>query len=238
LLGRIPRVRRGAFGSLAAREPFRLLRTNLRLVGEDGASAAVAITSATGGAGRTTTAVNLGLVLAESGIRVLIVQADAKSPLDSAAAGVLRPEVRKNGGGLRQYLLGAATLEETILTTAHPDVACLPLDGAEGPPPDSVPHGLSWLIETPAGRRLTVDLRRHADVVLLDCPPIHEADAALIAARADGVILVVDARHADKPAIGDAIRQLKVIEARILGIVLNRVQHVGKRRLIARSTST
>jgi Mrp family chromosome partitioning ATPase len=117
--------------------------------------------------------------------------------------------------GLTDYALGCAELEEAIRETRFLSVRLMPLGG-------SVPS-LSSVLETPDGRGVFDRLRDESRAVIVDCPAlIRGADAPTIATRVAGVVLVVDLSRATVPGLRNAMRSLEAVNARVLGIVVNR----------------
>ncbi len=200
-------------------EAFRLLRTNLRFLDQTDSVRSIAVTSWAGSEGKTTVAFQLALTLAASGSTTLIVDGDTRnaalqSLLIPDAAGILVP-------GLSDCALGAATPEAAIYETRVPSIMLMP----KGRP---VPSSLSSLLDTREGRALFGSLSSHGDTVVVDCPPLAlGADAPAIAARVDGVILVVDLSQATTTGLRNSVRQLQAVNAVILGIVINRDRHRG-----------
>jgi capsular exopolysaccharide synthesis family protein len=194
-------------------ESFRLLRTNLRVQHEPGSIGAIAVTSWEQGEGKTTVVSELAISLAASGTETLVVDADgdgkpAQSLLVSNAADRLEP-------GLTDYALGRAELGEAIRETRFSSMRLMPLGCA-------VPS-LSSVLETRHGRGVFDRLRDESRAVVVDCPALTRgADAPTIATRVAGVVLVVDLSRATVPALRDAMRHLEAVNARVLGVVVNR----------------
>lgn len=213
VLSRIPRRGKSETSITAFTEAFRLLRTNLSFSAIDGRPRTVAVTSAAEGEGKTTVASQLALVTAATGTNVLVVESDLRRPALQRffvpnESDPIRP-------GLSNYFLGGADIEDIIHPTTVPTVEFVPA----GP---SVPS-LSGLLESERGRRAIEDLAETADMTIFDCPPLgFGADAATVASRVDGVILVVDLDGATLQTVRQALRQLESVRARVLGLVLNR----------------
>jgi capsular exopolysaccharide synthesis family protein len=192
--------------SLAA-EQYRQLRT--RLSHAEGANnlRTVLITSPQKGEGKSVTAANLALTMAqELQRRVIIVEADLRKPSLQHLFGL------PAGPGLAEYLSGAAELKDVMrflpdhnLTVIHAGAA--PTNPAE-------------LLGSTAMRRLLDQLRTRYDRVLLDTPPVLPlADVAVLAPLVDGTLMVVRAGVTPKPAIENALRAFD--SSRLLGVVLN-----------------
>lgn len=215
VLARVPRRGRNAASSAAFDEGFRLLRTSVLYAAGGSSLRSLAVTSSTESEGKTTTALNLAMATVEAGRSVLLVEADVHRPK-------LRSQLSEGGGsangssrGLTNYLAGAADLDDVILATGTPDMELLPA----GPPPPS----LSSLLESSRGRELVDTLHRYADLVIFDCPPLDiGADAAVVAARVDSVVLVADLKISTEHRLRQAWRRLESIGAQLLGVVINR----------------
>lgn len=205
-------VGRAALASLssprsAAAEAYRSLRTSLLYASLDREVKTVLVTSAAPGDGKTSIAANLGVALAESGKRVLLVDCDLRRPGLAQAFG-LAPEP-----GLTEALL-TESLEPAVQATSVPSLSVL----AAGQQP---PNPGEFISSQRLGRLLS-HLREQFDVVLVDSPPVGiVADAAVLAPQVDGVLLVVRAGHTRKDAAEQAKQQLQQVGARLLGAVLN-----------------
>jgi receptor protein-tyrosine kinase len=213
VLARVPARGRTETSVAAFTEAFRVLRTNLQFASPDRLLRTIAVTSMGEGEGKTTCASQLTLVTAATGTHVLAVEADVRRPalqrfFVPGQGEPLRP-------GLSNYFLGGAELDEIIHGTSIPTVELVP----SGP---SVPS-LSGLLESQRGRTAIDDLAACANLTVFDCPPLAlGADAATIAGRVDGVVLVINLETATDKSVREALRQLEGVRARLLGVVLNR----------------
>jgi protein-tyrosine kinase len=192
--------------SLAA-EQYRQLRT--RLSHAEGATAlrTILITSPQKGEGKSVTAANLALTMAqELQRRVVIVEADLRKPSLQQLFG-LPP-----GPGLSDYLAGACELREAMRFLPQHNLTVL----AAG----TMPTNPAELLGSTAMRRMLDQLRTRFDRVILDTPPVLPlADVAVLAPIVDGTLLVVRVGVTPKPAIENALRAFD--SSRLLGIVLN-----------------
>lgn len=213
ILARVPRRGRGEIAAATFTEAFRVLRTNLQFAHGDGPLRTVAVTSFGPVEGKSTTVSQLARVSATAGSQVIVVEADLKRPSQQAffrpdASGPLSP-------GLTTFIVGGATLEDSVHATGMSSVGLMPA----GP---QVPS-LSGLLESARGREVFDDLGDAADLVLFDCPPLSVgADAATVAGRVDGVVLVIDMENATTESVKEALRQLHGVRAHVLGVVANR----------------
>lgn len=192
--------------SLAA-EQYRALRT--RLAHAEGASSlrTVLVTSPQKGEGKSVTAANLALTMAqELQRRVAIVEADLRKPSLQHLFG-LPP-----GPGLAECLAGAAELKDAMKYLPDHNLTVIPAGVA--------PTNPAELLGSTAMRRVLDHLRTRFDRVILDTPPVLPlADVAILAPLVDGTLLVVRAGFTPRPAIENALRAFD--SSRLLGVVLN-----------------
>ena len=217
VLARIPRRGRSDTSITAFREANRILRTNLQFAGKGRALRSIAVTSGREGEGKTTIVSQLAIASAEVGQRVIVVEADFRRP--ALQAELLPDSTEPLRPGLSNYLVEAASLDDALFATARPNIDILPA----GPLPPSP----SALLESRRGRDAVSELLGEADLVIIDCPPLSiGADASVIAGWVDGVIVVVDLGGSTDANVRSALRQLEAVEARTLGLVLNRDRSV------------
>ena len=194
----------------AASEAYRTLRTNIQFAGLDRPCRTIVITSATPAEGKTTTAANFGVVCAQAGSRVCLVDADLRKPSLHRVFGM------DNQRGLTTALLEGKTLGDVAVTTIVPGLSVV----VSGPLPPN--HA-----ELSASKRMHDLLEaaaRDFDLVICDTPPVLSvSDAVALCARCDGVILVVRAGGVSSAVVRRAAEQIDAVKGRILGVVLNRV---------------
>jgi capsular exopolysaccharide synthesis family protein len=214
VLAHVPEMSRSRSGKHAFEEAFRFLRTALRFASSDHPYGTVAITSPAEREGKTTTSYQLALAALEAGQTVILVEIDAYRPalrrlVDAAEPGGF------DGPGLLDYLSDQVTLGEVISPTAT--------DGLSFVPAGSLRSGsITGLLEQRQGA-FVAELAELADLVILDCPPVGpRSDAILIAAIADAVVLVVDAKQSRRRDVEDAVGRLRSARAELVGVVLNR----------------
>lgn len=193
-------------------EAYRILRTNLDFARFNQPGKVLLVTSASASEGKTTTLSNLAVVMAQAGRRIIAVDADLRRPAVHHVFG------SSNERGLTNLLLeDDPVLDEWIEQTRWPNLWILP----SGP----IPPNPSELLASNRMTRVLDLLRNASDVVLLDSPPmLPVADASILAAQADGVILVVDAGRTRVDTLGRVKERLSGGSTRILGAVLNRVR--------------
>jgi capsular exopolysaccharide synthesis family protein len=232
VLGRIPvGARGGRFGgggrpgalplvSLASpedpvSEAYRTLRTNVTFVNAEArALQLLCVTSPGPGEGKTTTAANLAITLAQQGTRTLLVDADLRRPLVHRALSLVQEP------GLTDILVGTAMLREAVRPNVAPGLDVLPA-GALPPNP-------SELLGSAAMHRLLDQLRAEYEAVVFDSPPsLAVTDATVLGASADAVILVLRAGETEERAAQQAVEQMRRVHARVAGVVLNGVEQHG-----------
>lgn len=193
-------------------EAYRTLRTNVTFVNaEERALQAIVVTSPGPSEGKSTTAANLAITLAQQGTRVLLVDADLRRPLVHRAFSLVQEP------GLTDVLVGAAELREAIRPNVVPKLDVLPA-GALPPNP-------SELLGSAAMHRLLTQLRGQYSTIVFDTPPtLAVTDATVLGAAADAVILVLRAGETEEVAAQRALEQLRRVQARVAGTVLNGVE--------------
>lgn len=208
----------GAGLSFAAKEAYKLLRTNITFAlpeSADGKGKIIGLTSAVRGEGKSTTTLNLASVLAEQGKRVVVVEGDLRLP---SLRKKLKVRIRS---GLSNVLIARANPLEflhkcTVGTVDGNDIQFDLLVAGEIPPNPSELLGSRRMEET-----LGI-LAKNFDYVLLDLPPVTAVTDALVATKlVDGVVLVVRSCYSDTGSLNEAIRQLQQVNGKILGFVFN-----------------
>lgn len=194
----------------ASAESYRSLRTNLVSSGLGDALKTFTITSTGPREGKSLTTVNLGAALAQSGLNVLLIDADLRRPKLHRVFGVDRHK------GLSALLTGSITLNEAIAETEISNLSLL----TSG----SVPPNPSELLGSVLMKELIKHFRDIYDVVILDSAPVlGMSDALVLARETDGTILVVKTDTATRKALKFAISQLEQVSAKVCGVILNNV---------------
>lgn len=195
-----------------AAEAFRILRTNLQFTNPDRPLRSLLITSPEVGDGKSTVTANLGVSLAQSGKRIVIVNTDLRRPSVHKLFGVA------DGVGLTSVLVGQASVAEALRDTSVPGLRLL----TAGP----MPPNPAELLESQRMRTVIAELEQEADIVLYDAPPvIAVTDAGLLAPYVDGCILVVSVGTTQRELARAAAEQLQRLGGHVLGVVLNRMNH-------------
>lgn len=193
-------------GHSPAAEAFRRLRTNLQFLNVDHPPRVFVLTSSVATEGKSETAINLSLALAEAGNRVLLIEADLRRPL------VVVYMSMPDKVGLTNILSGQAEFADVVQETRHEGVDLL----ACGP----LPPNPSELLASETVRHLLDDLRQLYDYVIIDSPPLLPVtDGALLARITDGTLLVVRSYRTTSDQVAQAVDNLKKADANLLGLV-------------------
>lgn len=192
-------------------EAYRVVRTNLQFSGIENPGGAFVITSAAPGEGKTTTAVNLGIALAQAGKRVVLVDADLR-----------RPSIHKffqmtNDRGLSSLLLpDGASLEHALRPTGIEGLSIL-TSGV-------IPPNPSELLASPKMQDLIEQLRATNDMIIFDTPPVLAvADTVILAKRVAGVVFVVEGGRTRSEVFRRATDTMRQVGVKIFGAVINKV---------------
>ena len=195
----------------AGAEAYRMLRTNLAFASLDKQWRSLLITSPGPGDGKTTVACNLAIVLAQNGKSVILVDLDLRSPTVHSMFAIA------NETGLSDLVLSdEITIDRYLTTTEFDNLRILP----SGLPP----HNPAEVIASERMGQVLALLLAEADIVIIDSPPVLAVtDPALLAARIDGTLIVVDARHTSSRHLRVSRDALQRVGARVLGVAINRL---------------
>ena len=197
-------------------EAFRAVRTNVLFSSTQQGSRAIVVTSAAPNEGKTVVASNLAIALAQTGLSVLLVDADMRRPRVHEVFG------QSQQPGLSNVIVGNAKLDEAIRSSEIPGLSLLPA----GPHP---PNPAELLASAPC-RELLDKLGQRFDWIVIDSPPVLAVtDAAVLSHVASRALFVVAADMTGRPAVRAAIAQLEAAGAKFLGGVLNRANIEGNR---------
>jgi succinoglycan biosynthesis transport protein ExoP len=206
---------RGDADRSVAAERIRAIRTSLQYVSVDHPPKVVVVTSSVPGEGKTTVAVNLAAALAQTGRRVVFVEADLREPRAISYLGLI------SGVGLTNILAGTATLEDVVQHWGEDDLAVI----AAGP----TPAHPSELLGSARMRTLVEALRSDYDHVVIDSPPLLPVtDAAVLGVVADGYLLTARYGVTRQEQLAAAADTLAGVDATVLGVVLNRTPRPSK----------
>lgn len=194
-------------------EAIRTLRASIMLSSQEYPLRSILITSCWPGEGKTTIAINLALSLAYDQKRVLLVESDLRHPGIGKFFGIDRSKL-----GLSNYLMFNSELTETIHSTYVPQLFVLPCGSI-------IPSTPSELLQSEAMRQLLERLSGEFDYVVIDSSPaIGLADSLMLSTVADGTVLVSSVGITMQKDIAHVVRRLSDINARFLGVVINRLE--------------
>ena len=195
-------------------EAYRILRTNIQFLGVDAPIRTLVVTSSGPQEGKSTTAGNLGITLAQTGTRVLMVDADLRRPTLHKMFGQAYPT------GLTSVLRGDSPLQDAVQATEIENLFLL----TSGPlPPNPVE-----LLNSERMRSLVATMKESYDMVIFDSPPAAVmADAAILSSLVDGAIIVINHGQITPQQAQRAQQMLENAKARILGVVLNDIPASG-----------
>jgi len=197
-------------------EAYRALRTNINYASVDRPLRTILVTSAVPGDGKSTTIINLGVVLAQNGKKVIIADCDLRRPQIHTYFGLANRH-----GMSTLFSHSAEELNSVRQTTA--------VDGLTVVTSGSLPPNPSELMGSQKLQTILGTMKNSADMILIDTPPtLTVTDASALAPSLDGILLVVRPGKTRISALRQTIEQLRQVNARILGVVLNDVAVSGK----------
>jgi polysaccharide biosynthesis transport protein len=191
-------------------EAYRGLRTNLQYSSIDRPLRSLLVTSANPQEGKSITAVNLAIAFAQSGQRVILVDADMRRPFQHKLLSL------SNNAGLTNVLLDSdERISDVLQSVAVENLRVMP----SGP----LPPNPSEMLGSTRMEHLIESLQRESDIVIFDSPPVLAVtDSIVLGARVDGVLLVVEAGRARYIQVQRCKEALTKVGAPLLGVVLNR----------------
>lgn len=192
-------------------ESFRALRTSMRLSSTSRESKVIAVTSCQPAEGKSTVSVNMAAVLAQGGKKVALVDTDMRRPS-------VYKRLRLEGGkGLSEVLTGYYTLEE--VTQTHETLTSLDVI-----PSGTVPPLPADLLASDQMTEVVHQLRNQYDYVIFDTPPmLSVTDPAIVAAQADGMVLVIRQGYCTRRMLARAAQILRDLDVKVYGFVFNGV---------------
>ncbi|MBN1401829.1 MAG: CpsD/CapB family tyrosine-protein kinase, partial [Anaerolineae bacterium] len=192
-------------------EAYRGLRTSVRFASIDRSLRTLMISSPGPTEGKSLTLANLGVVFAQSGLKVLIVDTDLRRPVQHAVFGL------SNSRGLCDLFLDPELeLSDYVQPTTTENLYLLP---AGQPPPNP-----SELLASERLGQVMARALEEMDLILLDSPPaLVVTDAAVLGSRVDGVLLVTDLRKTHRKMAAKGAEELRRTQSNLLGVILNRV---------------
>lgn len=202
-----------------AAEAYRKLRTTLDYSHQDEGIRTLMITSALNGEGKSTTAANLSMAYAQCRKKVLLIDADLRSPAQHSIFSV------EQNPGIGAVLSGQAQLEDVLVPVLDGTLTLLPAGPSSGNPAE--------LLTSPRMKELLAELGQKFDLIVIDTPALLTfSDAQIIAAQCDGVLLVIKPGKVKNGAALKARESLALVKARVLGAVLSNVNRKNAGRFI------
>ncbi|MGO4692082.1 polysaccharide biosynthesis tyrosine autokinase [Glaciibacter sp. 2TAF33] len=195
-------------------ESFRTLRTNLQYLDVGRVDRSFVITSSIESEGKSTTGANLAIALADTGVRVLLVDADLRRPKIADYMGL------EGAVGLTDVLIGRAELKDVIQPWGRNKLYVLPAG--------HVPPNPSELLGSARMEHYIAEFNKAFDVVIFDAPPLLPVtDAAILAKSVGGAIIIVAAGRTQKNQLTGAISALNNVGAPVSGLVLTMLPTKG-----------
>jgi non-specific protein-tyrosine kinase len=192
-------------------EAYRMIRSNIQFMSVNGSTNSILVTSSVRGEGKSVTAANLGVVMAQAGHKTIVVDADLRRPVQHEIFQL------SNEGGLTDFFREPeANLADYLMDTQLPGLQVL-CSGILPPNP-------SELLGSQRMKQLMTGMNEIADVVIYDSPPAAiVADAAILSGQVDGVVFMIEEGKTRREAVSQAVFNLRQAEANMFGAVLNRV---------------
>lgn len=195
-------------------ESFRQLRTNLQFANVTGHAKSVLVTSSLPGEGKSTTATNLAIALAQAGNSVCLIDADLRRPMVHEYLGLDR------NAGLTTALVGSADVNDLLQPWGEDNLHVL----ASG----QIPPNPSELLGSDGMGQLIASLELAFDSVVIDAPPLLPVtDAAVLSRHVGGAVLVVGSQKISLQDLEKSLSALELVGANLLGVVLNRLPAKG-----------
>lgn len=191
-------------------ESFRSLRTNIQFVETDARRQSFTITSAVPSEGKSTTAANLAITMAEGGSRVVLVDADLRRPRIAELMGV------EGSAGLSDLLIGRTELEDVTTPWGRGGLSVLPAG--------QIPPNPSELLGSDAMLALIDQLTTEFDFVIFDAPPLLPVtDAAVLSRLTGGAVVISAVGRVTQKQLASALDALRAIGSKTLGVVMTMV---------------
>lgn len=193
-------------------EAYRIIRTNLSFGSLDREIKILQVTSAVKGEGKTTTVANLGISLAQAGLKTLLVDADMRRPSLDCIFGLEGVEE-----GFSNALTHGVRWQDAVVPTSIPNLFCLSAG--------VIPPNPAELLTSKRVKTLIEEFRDQYDMVIFDCPPIISvADSPILASCVDATVLVARSGFIPRHFTLQAKNALENVNGRVIGCILNSVQ--------------
>jgi len=205
----------GKNSSFYVQEAYKTLRTNINFTLSSDGCKTFCVTSGVAAEGKSITVLNLAISFAQTGKKVLVIDADMRRP---SLAKLL---IEKASPGLSNVLAGQSSAEEAIRKDIYPNMDII-FSG-------EIPPNPSELLGNPRMQRILTALKERYDYILVDTPPVGiVSDVCVIAGLLDGVLFLVRQNQTEKEVISRSIKQLEIAGAKLMGFVLNGSQKEGR----------
>lgn len=192
-------------------EAYKMIRTNLLFTLANTDNRVVVFTSAEPGAGKSTTCCNLGIVMAQTGARVVVVDADMRKPTQHRHFRISKTE------GLSKILGGISTLDECIHKDVVPNLDLIPSG--------SIPPNPSELLGSARMAQLLEELKERYDYVFLDTPPLAVVtDALVLSPHIAGLVIVARQGQTTYDELNECVEAIRQIDGNMLGVVISNVK--------------
>jgi succinoglycan biosynthesis transport protein ExoP len=206
-------------------ESFRALRTNVQFKDAEKKTKAIAVTSSSPQEGKTLVAINLAIAMAQARTKVLLVGSDLRKPgLDKVFDVEMTP-------GLTDILMENHQWRDTVKTvmdmvmgemTQTQIIRTPGLDNLHVITSGAIPPNPAELIDSPALTAFIEEAKEEYDMIIFDSPPIlSTADAAILGAKVDGVLLVYRVGSVSRGLLKRSMAQLQQVKSNIMGVILN-----------------
>ena len=192
-------------------EAYRMIRSNIQFMSVDSPNKSIMVTSAVRGEGKSSTLANLGVVMAQAGLKTVIVDTDLRRPVQHEIFSI------PNNNGLTELLRKPDLNVHDLLGNTH-------IPGLQVLTSGVLPPNPSELLGSQRMKQVMNHLAEEVDMVLYDSPPaVIVADAAILAKHVDGTVLVVEVNETRRDIVRQALFNLTQAGATMYGVVLNRV---------------
>lgn len=196
-----------------ATESYKLLRTNLNFKNFKNKYQVMMLTSSGKEEGKTTTICNLAITLAQTGKKVLLIDADLRLPHVNVLF-----SINKRQPGLSNLLVESLPLDAVVISIEDLDKLEILTGGNKRVSPTE-------LLNSEDFERLIMECKKEYDIILIDTPPVLSfADASIVAKVVDGVLLVVAAQESKKEMVVETKKTLDKVGATIIGVVLTKAK--------------
>ena len=209
-------------------ESYRALRTNIQFINVDGGPKTILVSSSVAEEGKTTTLVNLGVATAQMGKNVLLVDADLRKPRVARFFGL------PSEPGLSEIIMGNVDWREAVRTITDIMTGDMGMEEAMANPglehlsvitSGTIPPNPSELLSRPRVGELVEQLKQEYDMILFDSAPIIPAtDAAVLASKLEGMVLVYQVGQVARGTLKRAKVQMDNVRTKVFGVVLNELR--------------